>query len=199
MHDSFRGSGSVENLKKDELRAWRLWLASMQRATSASLHRRLEGAEIYWKSAFDIAWLRLCCKENNIFTVTHMIEPMKFLMDLLLIQSKNAVAFILFLEVKNFFVSRSVDEERSMEKQMHLMALKLEKSLVENLGDCALGMAYRLNVEMYSRNISIWDREVTSEAKKFDSELFGYLAMSSLANKKTQSVEVHAWQYWGVG
>ncbi len=53
----------------------------MQRAIVAHVHCRIESADIYFRSALEIALLRLGSSRKQLFSDVHLTKPLEFLID----------------------------------------------------------------------------------------------------------------------
>lgn len=73
-----------EKMKSCESEAIRQWSQLMQRGVKAYSECRIDAAQIYLGSAFDIAHLRSDCEKNGVFSEMHLLKPVEFLLQIYL-------------------------------------------------------------------------------------------------------------------
>lgn len=108
--------------RENEEQAWRLWLASARRAAVSAKHKRHTAAEIYWRSAFDIALANLERSGGSLFSPVHLLEPLQGLVNLLLEQGKWMAARGLFNEVSDFISREGISVTGVAERVMNAIA-----------------------------------------------------------------------------
>ncbi len=79
----------------------------MQRAVVAHIHCRIESADIYFRSALEIALLRLRCSRKRLFSDIQLTKPLEFIIDAQLAESNYPAAVRLLSRVSSS-VSESV-------------------------------------------------------------------------------------------
>ena len=123
------GGGWQEN----EEQAWRLWAATARRAAISAKQKRHTAAEIYWRSAFDIALAHLERVGVGVFSPLHLLEPLQGLVNVLLEQGRWKAARSLVNEVANFLARKGFAltglAERVMKATLHRVALAQNENL----------------------------------------------------------------------
>ncbi len=71
----------------------------MQRAIVAHIHCRIESADIYFRSALEIALLRLRCYRRQLFSDIQLTKPLEFLIDAQLMENNYPAAVRLLSHV----------------------------------------------------------------------------------------------------
>lgn len=118
--------------RENEEQAWRLWLASARRAAVSAKHKRHTAAEIYWRSAFDIALANLQRSNGCLFSPVHLLEPLQGLVNLLLEQGKWMAARSLFNEVSDFLSREGIFLTGVAERVLHAIAQRVAQAQREN-------------------------------------------------------------------
>ena len=98
FHPGLSGGAQYQN----EEQARRLWAVSARRAATSVQHKRHAAAEIYWRSAFDIALQHLQDAEQGLFTALHVLEPLQGLVNLFIEQGRWMAARSLATEVSDY-------------------------------------------------------------------------------------------------
>ncbi len=91
----------IEKLTNSEQHAFSSWNELMQRAVVAHVHCRIESADIYFRSALEIALLRLRCSRKQLFSDIQLTKPLEFLIDALLAESNYSAAVRLLSRVSS--------------------------------------------------------------------------------------------------
>lgn len=119
--------------QENEEQAWRLWLATARRAAISAKHKRHVAAEIYWRSAFDIALAHLERAGVGVFSPLHLLEPLQGLVNLLLEQGRWKAARSLFNEVADLLTRKGFAltgvAERVMNATAHRVAVAQKEEL----------------------------------------------------------------------
>lgn len=116
----------------NEEQAWRLWLATARRAAISAKHKRHVAAEIYWRSAFDIALTQLERAGVGVFSPLHLLEPLQGLVNLLLEQGRWKAARSLFNEVVDFLSRKGFVLTGLAERVMNATAQRVAHAQNQN-------------------------------------------------------------------
>lgn len=111
-----------------EEEAWRLWNATTQRAAWSVKHRRHTAAEIYWRSAFDIALVHLEPSGAGLFSPLHLLEPLQGLVNLLLEQGRSGAAHSLLNEVADFLHRKGFTLTTLAERLLNAIAVRVAQA-----------------------------------------------------------------------
>ncbi|WP_086929908.1 hypothetical protein [Agarilytica rhodophyticola] len=93
--------------------AMRAWTDTMRRGMKAYIECRSETAYVYLHSSMEIGLLRYKCKKNQFFNNTHIIKPLEFLIELLLVENNFNEAIVLLSKMSNAINDSS---DRSIEE-----------------------------------------------------------------------------------
>lgn len=115
----------------NEEQAWRLWAASAHRALAAMQNKRFTAAEIYWRSAFELALQHLAAGRER-FTPVHLLEPLQGLAGLLIAQGRWMAARSLFNEVSEFFHQRNMPLPDLAERLLQATAQRIAQAQKAN-------------------------------------------------------------------
>jgi hypothetical protein len=118
--------------QENEEQAQRLWTASARRAAISVKHRRHIAAEIYWRSAFDIALSNLERTGAGLFSPLHVLEPLQGLVNLLLEQGKWMAARSLYAEVADFLTRKGFALTGLAERVLNATAQRIAHAQKEN-------------------------------------------------------------------
>jgi len=116
----------------NEEQAWRLWTASARRAAVALQHKRFAAAEIYWRSAFELALRHLQAAGRSVFTPVHVLEPLQGLAGLFIEQGKWMAARSLFNEVSEFFQRQNIVVTGMAERLFNAIAQRIAQAQRQN-------------------------------------------------------------------
>lgn len=119
--------------REDEELAWRLWAATARRAVLAVKHKRDIAAEIYWRSAFDIALAHLKPTGAGVFSPLHLLEPLQGLVNQLLEQGRWRAARSLFNEVVDFLANKGFTLTDLAQRVLIAIANRVALAQKENL------------------------------------------------------------------
>lgn len=117
--------GLTGGAKQDEEQARRLWAASTRRAAASVQHKRHAAAEIYWRSAFDIALDHLQDAEQGLFTALHVLEPLQGLVNLFIEQGKWMAARSLVNEVCAFLTRKNCSLSDSADRILNAISRRI--------------------------------------------------------------------------
>ncbi len=101
MNSRYFCPAHIEKLTNSEQQAFSSWNELMQRAIVAHIHCRIESADIYFRSALEIALLRLRCHRRQLFSDIHLIKPLEFLIDVQLAENNYPAAVRLLSRVSS--------------------------------------------------------------------------------------------------
>lgn len=119
--------------QENEEQAWRLWAASARRAAISVKHKRHIAAEIYWRSAFDIALVHLERTGTGVFSPLHVLEPLQGLVNLLLEQGRWMAARSLFTEVADFLNRKGFAVTGLAERVLNAIAHRVAQAQKDNM------------------------------------------------------------------
>jgi hypothetical protein len=119
--------------QENEEQAWRLWVASARRAVISVKHKRHTAAEIYWRSAFDIALAHLERTGAGVFSPLQLLEPLQGLVDLLLEQGRWMAARSLFNEVADFLTRKGFTLTDLAERVLNATAHRVVQAQKDNM------------------------------------------------------------------
>lgn len=123
--------------QENEEQAWRLWIATARRAAISAKHKRHVAAEIYWRSAFDIALTHLERAGVGVFSPLHLLEPLQGLVNLLLEHGRWKAARSLFNEVADFLTRKGFALTGVAERVMNATAHRVAMAQNEDLATAA--------------------------------------------------------------